>query len=340
MAAYDYPTTILLTEIAREVAAVTQMNDLVFRYMPTVNVESEILRWEQRDNYLGMQQLRGIGGSPNRVIKTGVKSYTQEPGYYGEYIDLDEVELTRRRQVGSITGRVGLTDLVAEATEQLVHRRINRIRYIAWTLFTTGTFSVSQEGGSVIHTDTYSVQTATKSVDWDTVATAVPIKDFQAVALKGDGYGVNFGAGATAVMNRVTFNKLMNVTNAADIGGRILSGNVPVLGLDDLNRVFVSQGLAEIAIYGDGYYTDAGVWTYYVPTDAVIFFGQRPGGDTIAEYRFTLNQNTESGTPQSGPITRVIDQGDKVIPRRVQVHDMHNGGPVIYHPASICILSV
>jgi hypothetical protein len=52
----------------------------------------------------------------------------------------------------------------------------------------------------------------------------------------------------------------------------------------------------------------------------------------------TRNANNPDLAP--GPYMRVIDTGEIVIPRSIEVHDGHNGGPVIYFPSAVVVMSV
>src|SRR5689334_2297670 len=99
--------------------------------------------WEQRDNYKGLSQIRGLNGEPPRVAAIGGKRYIYEPGVYGEFLPIDEQELTRRRQWGQFSGPIPITDLTSEKQDQLVARDVARKRQILWTLLTTGSFTVA-----------------------------------------------------------------------------------------------------------------------------------------------------------------------------------------------------
>ena len=89
-------------------------------------------------------------------------------------------------------------------------------------------------------------------------------------------------------------------------------------------------------IYDGGYKNDAGTFTLYIPINKVVVFGYRAGATPIAEYRIVDNANNPNGAP--GPYTRVEESTE--VPIRVKVHDGHNGGPVIYYPSDIIVLSV
>jgi hypothetical protein len=58
----------------------------------------------------------------------------------------------------------------------------------------------------------------------------------------------------------------------------------------------------------------------------------------VGEYRFTRNANNPDLGP--GPYMKVIDRGDTEVPRGLEVHDGHNGGIALYHPAAIVTMTV
>jgi hypothetical protein len=51
----------------------------------------------------------------------------------------------------------------------------------------------------------------------------------------------------------------------------------------------------------------------------------------------TRNANNPGAAP--GAYQKVVDNTDDV-PRTVIVHDGHNGGPVVYYPSAICVMTV
>src|SRR4051812_35261915 len=137
------PTNAQIQQIAQDKLPVMTQDDPIFQYFPIKTRDTSLVLWEQLDSFKGLQQIRGIGGQPPKVQPMGLKQYQAPPGYYGEYIDITERELTERRAYGTFGQSVNISELVMEKQDQLLNRRIDRIRYIAWTLASTGTFSVS-----------------------------------------------------------------------------------------------------------------------------------------------------------------------------------------------------
>lgn len=336
MADFIYPSAVELTQIAQLLAPRLTADRPIFDILPLRAVDNHLLEWEQLDNFIGLQQIRGLNGEPSRVKQIGGKRYQMIPGVYGEFSLIDELQLTTRRPWGTFAGNIDISDLVLERQNQLLQRRYDRIELIGWTLLATGTFSVS-DGASVLQTDSYTTQTFAAGVAWATVATSTPLADFRAVQLKSRGLSVNFGAGARAYMNRTTFNALLSNTNAADFGGRKGQFGESINGPLGVNRVMAADDLPEIVIYDQGYIDDSNVFQLYVPNNKVIVVGQRPAGQTVGEYRFTRNATNADLGP--GPYMKTVDDPDRV-PRSVEVHDGHNGGPVMWFPSAVVVMTV
>lgn len=338
MPTFTFPTNIELMEVEQVKLPTLVQDDPILKLFPIVNKDSANVSWEQRDDYLGLQNIRGLNGEPPRVKRRGGKRYIYEPGVYGEFTRIDEVELTTRRPYGAFNGPVSIDDLVMEAQDQLLNRRIDRIRYIIWTLLVTGTFSISNEQGQVLHTDTYTFQTYTAAVTWATVATATPLANFRAVKLLARGKSTSFGGGATAFMNQTTFNSMISNTNAADIAGRRTSGLNTVLNLDEVNKVLQGEDLPAIVIYDDGYLDDTGTFQLFIPNNKVVVVGRRRNGAALGEYLMVRNANNPDLA--AGPYMKVVDKGETQVPRQIDVHDGHNGGPAIYFPGAVVVMTV
>jgi hypothetical protein len=219
--------------------------------------------------------------------------------------------------------------------DRLLERRLNRIKYIGWKLVTTGAYSVSGPNG-IIHADSYTLQTLAGS-DWSVPNTASPLGDFRAAQLKGRGKGVSFGAQAKAYMNRVTFNRQIANTNANDLAGKRTSGLGTVLSLKDTNAVQQGEDLPEVVVHDEGYLDDSGTFQTWIPDDVVVIVGRRLNGAAIADYCMTRNANNPNAAP--GSYTKV-DDDPKRVPRTIYVHDGHNGGPRVYFPSAIVVMSV
>lgn len=338
MAEFTYPKNSELSEIAQDLVAVLTRDDPIFDILPIRSVDASLVEWEQGDNYVGLQQIRGLEGEPLRVKRVGLKRFAQQPGVFGEFLRIGETELTTRRAAGTYNQPISLDDLVMRLQEQLLTREINLIKKIGWNLVALGQFSVIGPGGVVMLTGEYEPQTYDALVDWGTPGSATPLQDFRNIALLGRGTSSKFGAGATAYMNQETFNKLISNTNAADLYGRRTSGLANVLSLNDTNALLMGEGLPKIEIYDDGYLDDAGDFQLYIPADSVVVVGQRPGGAMPGEYQMVRNASNRNMEP--GPYDAIVDSLDTgtPIPRTIDVHRGHNGAPALQYPSQIVIV--
>ena len=70
----------------------------------------------------------------------------------------------------------------------------------------------------------------------------------------------------------------------------------------------------------------------------LVVVGVRPAGQPVGAFRMTRNINNPDFAP--GAYTRVIDKGEIEMPREIQVHHGWNGGPVIFYPSAIVVMSV
>jgi len=339
MTTFTFPTSAELIEIAQDKMPRLVQDRPVFKIFPIRSVDSHELIWEQRDNYQGLQQVRGLEGAFSRVKKTGLKRYKMDPGVYGEYEGIEETELTVRRQIGTFGTPIDISDLVMPIQDKLLGRRLDRIEYIIWTLLTTGTFAVSDGTGVVKHTDSFTLQTYAATIPWSTYATATPLADLRAIQLKHRGTSASFGADAELWVNLKTANDLLLNTNTADIYGRRTAGLGTFNNLEQINQLLAGENLPKIVIYDEGYLSDgtdgnaAGSYQLYIPNGSGVVVGKRPAGQTVGEYRMTRNANNPDMAP--GPVMRVIDRGETVLPRSIEVYDGHNGGPALYFGSAI-----
>lgn len=337
---FTYPTNLELREIEADLVPVLTMNDPIFGHFPITPVQEDLLAWETDGNITGLQGARGLNGSPTRVKAIGSKRYLAEPGYYGEFDVIDEKELTRRRPIGQFSGTVNITDLVRKRQDKLLSREITRIRKIIWDLVTAGKFQVLDGEGQIIHTDSFNVQTYAAAVAWSDAANAVPLANFRGVQLLSRGSSVAFDGGAKAYMNRTTFNEMVSNTNTNDIAGRRTSGLNTVLNLEEINRVLMGESLPQVVIMDDTYEDDDGNVQLYIPNDTVVVIGRRTTGSLLGEYRMTRNANNPNMDP--GSYIYVVDslETGTPVPRQITVHRGHNGGPVLFHPSGIVVMSV
>lgn len=340
MADFIYPADTELTMIAQTLLPNLEANRLPFSagFFPIRTVDEHYLEWEQRDNYTGLQFARGLNGRPSLVRPIGGVRYQVEPGVYGEYEVIDEREMTLRRPWGVFNGPIDVTSLVSEKQEHLLQRRLDRIEKICWDLLVTGTYSVPAANGAIAHVDSFPTQTFAAGTPWGTIATATPLRDLRTVQLLSRGYSVNFNSSSRIYMNRTTAIALLENQNPDDLGGRRTGLATMGNNMAGINELFTLDDLPNIVIYDNGYLDEAGLFRLFIPNNKAVLIGARRDGDPVGEYRMTRNINVD-GPGGAGAYTKIIDRTTEV-PRTVEVHDGHSGGPVLYHPSAIVVLTV
>ena len=336
------PSSAELQLVAQSLVPTLVMNDPIFKHFPITEKDAARLIWEQEAFYTGVQGIRGLNGQAGRVKEVGLNRFTAEPGVYGEHMVLDEFDMTERRIPGTFGTVIDATDLAISRQKQLLNRRINRIRQIAWNLASTGTYSVSQTIGGqsfVMATDSYTFQTYSAGVPWATVATATPLADLRAVKLLQRGYSVSFGRDATCYMNQTQFNSFIKNTNTADLFGRRTTGLATIENVNQLNQLLVGDDLPTIQVYDDNYRDDTGTVQLFLATNKAVVIGKRTLGDPVGEYRMTRNASNPNMAP--GPFMKITDSADygQPMPREIKIWDAHNGGPIIFQPSAIVIMS-
>lgn len=338
MGTFAYPTNAELTLILQEKLPVRTSEDALFDVMPLENDDAALVMWEQEDNYTGLMALRGLEGQPARVSKVGLKQYSMTPGAYGDFIGLDETELTLGRAPGQFGQPINLESTIMRRQDQLLNRAIDRLRMIGWSLISNGTFSVPTLSGDVQHTDQFDLQHSTATVSWSSVDTATPLADLRKARLSGRGKGANFGTAGTIFMNQQTFDWFASNHNSADLGGRRMAGLYGPVTLEDVNKILIGDGLPAVTIYDDGYLNDSGTFVPFLADGKVVYIGKRPAGQKVASFKLTRNASNLDAGP--GMYSRVIDRGETSVPRVVEVHMGFNGGPVVYYPSAIIRLDV
>jgi hypothetical protein len=342
---FQYPTSRQLRRINPEKIVNLQRPRPTFRLFPVRERPVWRLEWEQRDNYRGFQQLRGINGQPSYVRMVGFKRFSQEPGVFGEYMMLDEAQMTMRASTddpdGSGTRPVDVSDLVVERQDYLNARETDLLEWMGWAILENGTFTLLGPTGAKFAA-TFPIQTATLS-DWSNHTTATPLADLLGIKLLARGRSVSFGTGAELFENATGVGHLMLNNNPADIGGmRASLGGIARTGtpitLGEMNTIAAAQGVASIVEYDESYNRESdGALQLWIPDDVGVLVGRRTNGDPVGEYHMVRNINNPGYS--AGRYTKVIDTIELQVPRTISVHQGHNGGHVLFYPSSIIRVS-
>lgn len=337
---YQYPTTRELREINPEKIQNLTRNRPTFEIFPITESPYWTLEWYQKDNWRGMQQLRGLNGEPGSVKMYGDRAFSAQPGVYGEFMTVDEKMMTLRAQQVPSGEPVPIGDLIAERQDYLNNRETDLIEYIHWKALLDGQFTFIGPTGAT-YGDAFNIQTGTFS-DWSVLTTATPLADLMGLKTLSSGKSINFGAGATLYLNTVTLSYLLRNANPADLGGQLAvsSGGVkPVKSIGEINTILNTYNLPTIVEYDEGYFAeDTGTFTKWIPNDVISIVGQRTNGDKLGEYRMVRNAQNPDMAP--GRYEQVIDHGETRVPRTIEVHRGHNGGLVIFYGSAIVVGAV
>jgi hypothetical protein len=339
---YAYPTAGEFKDIEREKITDLTMTDPAFTHFPIRERQTTRVTWRQKDNTTGVQQIRGVNGEPPRVVPLGENFFSSQAGYYGEYMPIDEEQLTTRTDV--VMGNTGLPmpteDMIDEIQEQLLGRRLDRIKNTIWDLMVQGYFAVRDIKNAILHTESYTQNISTGS-DWSTPATSTPLADFRAINLLGRGTSANFGGGAIAYMNQVTANRMMSNTNATNLDGKHTTGGGTITSLNGWNTILEGEGLPRVVVYEGGYFPEGSTtWTLRIPDDVVVVVGTRPDTKAPGEYQMVVNANNPNRAPGAYTIVKDSADGPHPVPREIQVHDGHNGGPALIFPGMLIRMNV
>lgn len=341
---YVYPTSAELMKIDPILMETKIADDPLIGpngIFPVKYTDADKLIFEQRDSYNGKMQFRGLNGEPPRVKRLGVNRYEVQPGYYGEFKEVDEAEMTRRAAPGTWFAPIDIEEPVLECHEELMERQTNLMKWICAQLLTTGTYVVLDKDGAIGATDSYNLQVFAAPISWATSGTAIPLANLRQIPVLGRGQSSNFGSKADAWMTQVTFNNMVANTNTSDLRGERLDAGRTVESLSDVNLVLTRNNLPNIRIYEDGYIDEkTGVFHTFVPDNVVVYIGKRNNNQSLGQFRMTRNVNAPTGM---GVYDKIVREGfgeDEAPPARIGVHRGFNGGPIIYYPRSIFVMQV
>ena len=295
-----------------------------------------MLIWEQMDAYQGRMAARGYNGSPGKINPVGISRFTMQPGVYGGFAEIDEAELTIRREEGTFNQPMDLSSQVMQKTVQVTNAQVVTEEYLVWTLLASGTFTSTDDKGAVIDSKSFTQRIFTAAVTYATHATATPLADFSTVALLHRGFSVRFDKAASALMNLDTANDVRLNTNAADLGGKRRDFGATFNSIKDVNEVFLENDLPSLKTYDEGYYDSTGTFQLYIPNSTIIVRGRRLDGASVGEWLQTRNAHNFNQAP--GTYMYVEDSMGKSPPRYVRVHRGFNGGPVVEFPSAIVIM--
>lgn len=342
----QYPTNYELKLLEPDMMAEAMLAaDPIFKDFPISPKPVHNIEWVMRENISGLQAARGLDGQPPRVQNLGASMYAMVPGVYGEQEVISERELTTRAPYNAPGAIINIDDLVVERMKMMVAREVSRVRNNIWTLLTTGRFMVFSLGTNALqHQGDYTIRQVAytdtadglANIPWSAPATSKPLLDMQAVQqMIEQGTSCRFGTNAQMYMNRKTFNYIIN---SISLGSRIIAGMKGLLpGLADIENLLSNYGLPRPMVMNDGYLDDNKAWQYFIPDNKIVWVGTRPNNDLIGEYVQTRNANDPNMAP--GPYIKIVDDPN-IVPRNIRIDRGHNGGPAIYYPNGVVVMTV
>lgn len=329
---YAFPTSATLKVIAQVKIAVLTMADPIFKYFPIRTEDSDTVMWEQKDDYRGIQHVRGIGGQFGLVKNVGLNRFAITPGYYGDFKVADEQKLTRLRRPGTFGTAINARQIVLEDQELLLNREIDMLRLMAWSIAQGRFTRVDAATGAVMHTDVFPLQTY-QGTNWFDPLNGTPLADIRAMKPLQRAKGVRFDKTATLFLNTITTNALMNNKNPNDLFGmRSRGGDTANLSLGRLNEIQVENDLPIIAEYDDGYVDEStGLYIPFVADGRGSLFGQRLDGAPLGGLVETINASNPGQAP--GPYDDAIES--LTPPKTITTYRGVNVAPTVEFPGSI-----
>ena len=353
---FVYPEALQFFEIQQDLMPRAEATRVGLQILPNKATPTFKIRWSQDDNNYGLMPFRGLNGRPSKLNRLGTNVFEQEPGVYGEFIELEEQELTERAALADITRPIDISELIFKCNDQIVQRQAERKEYSVWQLLLYGTYSVPAPGpnGVEVYTDTYPIQTYIATTPWASTTTAVPIQNLQSIQQKWIGHSVLFNEDAKLYVNQVQANNLLNNSNAADFGGRRGMYGATLNNMVDANNYFRNQKLPTVEVYDLGFQNQAvaGVetstsqYSKFIPNGLGALVGKRTNGAPVGNFMDAISmQNMQAGMRGSGPYSYVKDYfngtlAPKETPGKIEVHRGYSGGPVLTFPSAVVATTV
>lgn len=342
--------------------------DPLLKAFPIGYVDSDQVLYDQWENNYGLTPLRGLGSAPDVVRFNGWKRYTVQPGYWGQTTVLEEEEITKGVQPGTLADPMVPADRLSLLAIDSAVMFLNRVRQLVSSQLATGVIDVQDAKGRRFQyqIEGYSNQLKTPGTAWFTNAsTATPIQD--ALAWKAQlqkGTDSRFGYGSKWLMNSNTLAEFFAIaqiisTYKLDYGGSVLGlakYNEQVAGDSD-KKGFV---LPQIEVYDEGYYPtpeDAIAktnWTYFIPNRTILWVGTRPAGQQLGQFQLTrhaglvgqegtgrypsvaVDQENTTGI-ENGLYVRAHYQNKQ--PHQYEFELGANGLPVVFYPSAFASIS-
>lgn len=320
--------------------------------MPMEESMFQEVQWDERDHDRGLTAPHVMGTDPKVDKRQGHKTRSYTPIPFKETDLLKEDEILRARQLGTMAGTLHVAEEIGKIVRDRWVKTLGRMEKLRWDTL-RGAIAIDENDVKV--NETFAVQTHTPLVDWDTVATARPLADFNALKLKFRKTGAS-AQGAIAYMNQVTANWLLENQNANDIKGFQNSNFVQLpYSVEELNKVLSIRGLPTIVVYDEGWVDESDNLTQFIPDGEVIVVGKRKKGQKVGDFMATPSlHRSKNGQPAPGyfsiievngqPSERVgaisLDQLGMAKNPKVEITGGIYGGTRLIYPKSVIKFTV
>lgn len=306
------------------------------------NNSPDVIKWEALGPITGMTNAHMLDANPRPIKFVPLKQYAERTTYWKESAIITETDLLHIRQAGDYSQRMA-DQIVMKRLRQLDMRTETRVEWLRWQAL-TGTLTINEFG--VTRTIDYLIpggnkinaNSGTGGAYWDVVADANPIKDLQTALLR--------FRGTNAAQPVLWINMQQALWLVQNAGMRDLvkqSSNLDRLDVNSVGKLIMPLvgGLAGIEIYDQGYISDAGVWTTFIP-DTHAFLVAKSGlpGEKVMEFASTPSLHNGGIAGATGGKFSILEDFIGTKNPRVELTGGIYGVPVIYHPDHIVTLRV
>ena len=303
------------------------------------NMSPDHISWDVLGAAKGMTTAHTLGADPALVTQRVLQTKVQKPAHWKEAQRINERDLLLIRNIGMDDGTRMAGRLVTQAVEDLSLRVDTRVEYTIWQAL-QGTLAINENG--VKRTIDYGIpggnkiDVASGSGEYWSHASGNPIGDLQSALDKFDGTG----AGRVRCYYNRSVAKLM-ANNA--VVRDLVKQSAPVLQLGSSNvgglMMDLVGGIEAMVQYDEGYVSDGGTFTKFVPDNKVIMVGS--GAERIGEWASvpSLHNGGIDGAT-GGKFAGIDDQSGNRSNPYVEVFAGIYGLPVLFHPNWVVILTV
>lgn len=341
----NWPSPEAITGVAREFQADPKRfigQGILPMEATKYNMTPDHISWDILGPATGMTLAHTLGADPSLVAARVLKTKDTKPAHFKEAKRLGERDLLLTRGLGTEDRTRMAGRLVTMAIEDLSLRVDCRVEWSIWQAL-LGTLVLNENG--VKRTIDYAIPGANKinvsdgTGEYWSHADGDPVADLMAALDLFDGTG----AGRVRGYYNRSVSKLMSANaNVRDL----VKQSAPVLQIGSTNVgnlvMDLVGGLEAMVQYDEGYVSDAGVFTKFIPDNKLILVGSGPITERLGEFASTPSLHNGGIDGASGGKFGGIDDSRALAQSNpyVEVFAGIYGVPVLFHPDWIVILTV